>query len=145
MNNSILVDSSFLYALHDKSDKFHLSAARFSPKPDVPLIIPDVVLVEVTHLLNEFIGYHAVLAFMGVLTTSANTQIEAVTMTDLKEAYAIMQKYAESRIDLVDACIFVLADRLNLNRICTFDRRDFSKFRPTHCEYFELLPEIITE
>ncbi len=34
----------------------------------------------------------------------------------------------------------VIAERLNITRIVTFDRRDFSVFRPSHCEYFELLP-----
>jgi hypothetical protein len=32
------------------------------------------------------------------------------------------------------------AERLNIARIATFDRRDFSVFRPKHCEYLELLP-----
>jgi hypothetical protein len=31
-------------------------------------------------------------------------------------------------------------DRLNITRICTFDRRDFSVYKPTHCERLDLLP-----
>jgi uncharacterized protein len=33
-----------------------------------------------------------------------------------------------------------LAEYLAITQICTFDRRDFSIFRPAHCEYFERLP-----
>ena len=33
-----------------------------------------------------------------------------------------------------------IAERLNITRIATFDRRDFSIFQPSHCDYLELLP-----
>ncbi len=33
-----------------------------------------------------------------------------------------------------------MTEGLNVTEICTFDRRDFSIFRPTHCDYLELLP-----
>lgn len=34
----------------------------------------------------------------------------------------------------------LLAERLNITQILTFDRRDFSVFRPAHTPYFDLLP-----
>jgi hypothetical protein len=34
-----------------------------------------------------------------------------------------------------------MAERLNITRACTFDRRDFSIFRPHPCDYLELLPQ----
>jgi hypothetical protein len=33
-----------------------------------------------------------------------------------------------------------LSERLNITQVCTVDRRDFSMFRPLHCDYLELLP-----
>jgi hypothetical protein len=33
-----------------------------------------------------------------------------------------------------------LSERLQITQVCTFDRRDFSIFRPTHYDYLELLP-----
>jgi predicted nucleic acid-binding protein len=59
---------------------------------------------------------------------------------DFERALAILDKYADSRIDFVDACIMALAERLNVTRVLTFDRRDFGLYRPTHCDHFELLP-----
>ena len=32
------------------------------------------------------------------------------------------------------------AERLNITHVATFDHRDFEIFRPTHCDYLELLP-----
>lgn len=45
-----------------------------------------------------------------------------------------------AELDFVDSCLTALAERLNITRICTFDRRDFAMIRPLHAEYFELLP-----
>ncbi len=61
-------------------------------------------------------------------------------MDDVIRAAQIMERYADARFDFVDCCIMALAERLNITQVCTFDRRDFSIFRPTHCEHLELLP-----
>jgi predicted nucleic acid-binding protein len=45
-----------------------------------------------------------------------------------------------TRFDFVDCAILTLAERLDITQICTFDRRDFAAYKPTHCEYLELLP-----
>jgi hypothetical protein len=51
-----------------------------------------------------------------------------------------MTQYADANLDFVDCCIMALSERLQVRQICTLDRRDFSIFRPTHCDYLELLP-----
>lgn len=33
-----------------------------------------------------------------------------------------------------------MAERLNIERILTLDRRDFSIIKPKHCAAFEILP-----
>ena len=40
----------------------------------------------------------------------------------------------------VDALIAATAERLNVKRLLTLDRRDFQLIRPRHCDGFELLP-----
>jgi hypothetical protein len=52
----------------------------------------------------------------------------------------IMQRYRTSEFDFADVAIMAVAERLNITRICTFDRRDFGVYRPLHCGHFELLP-----
>ncbi len=59
---------------------------------------------------------------------------------DLERAAEILEKYADSKIDYVDAVIMAIAERLNIKRILTVDRRDFSLFRPKHCDFFEIIP-----
>lgn len=139
MKNSILVDSSFLVALSDMKDKYHHQAVAFAQQNRQQRVIPDVVLPEVTHLLGYGIGHHAVRVFLRSLAQS-DIRLEPITMGDIERAVEIMEQYADAKLDFVDCCIMTLAERLDITRICTFDRRDFSMFRPLHCSFLELLP-----
>jgi predicted nucleic acid-binding protein len=137
--NNILVDSSFLVALGDMRDKYHRRAIEFAQHNQQQRVVPDVVLPEVTHLLNYAIGHHAVRVFLRALAQS-DIHLEPITLDDLERAIVIMEQHADAKLDFVDCCIMALAERLNITRVCTFDRRDFSIFRPVHCSYLKLLP-----
>jgi predicted nucleic acid-binding protein len=43
---------------------------------------------------------------------------------------------------MVDATIMAMAERLKIKTILTIDRRDFSLFRPRHCDAFTLVPAL---
>lgn len=59
---------------------------------------------------------------------------------DVLRARDIMATYADNRFDFVDCCVMAFSERLNVTKVYTFDRRDFTIFRPRHCSYLELLP-----
>jgi hypothetical protein len=44
------------------------------------------------------------------------------------------------RLDLIDASLVAVAERLRLTTLATLNRRDFTVVRPRHAEAFELLP-----
>jgi predicted nucleic acid-binding protein len=140
MANSILIDSSFLYALQDKNDKYSAAAIAFVASPRFVALVPEVVLTEVAQLVRDNLGERGVLELLDSVV--ADKPIELVTMTksDFKRTREILATYQGSRLDFVDCCIMALSERLNITQICTFDRRDFSMFRPTHTGYLELLP-----
>jgi predicted nucleic acid-binding protein len=52
----------------------------------------------------------------------------------------ILRQYADANLDFVDALTVATAERLNITRLLTLDRRDFQLIRPKHCSRFELLP-----
>ncbi len=52
----------------------------------------------------------------------------------------VPRQYADANLALVDALIFAIAERLNIKRLLTLDRRDFQLIRPKHCVSLELLP-----
>jgi predicted nucleic acid-binding protein len=139
MADAALIDSSLLYALHDPDDRYHLDAIRFTSTYKGTWIVPEVALVEVTQVLYRFVSQQAVLKFLDSLDRP-QISLQSLTQTDLKRAREIMANYSESRLDFVDCCIMALAERLNMTQVCTFDRRDFSIFRPSHTDFLELLP-----
>ena len=64
----------------------------------------------------------------------------ALTEEDLLRTAEILEVYQDSRIDFVDASVMAIAERLQIVKILTLDRRDFQLFRPRHCQFFEILP-----
>lgn len=74
------------------------------------------------------------------LLRGGSFQIETLTDEDMLRMDEIMIQYQDAQFDFVDVSIMAIAERLNITEIYTFDRRDFQVFRPSHCEYFELLP-----
>ena len=136
---AVLVDSSFLYSLIDTRDDHHETAKLFLATNKEDFIIPDVTLPEVTHVLNKRIGHHAVAVFLKAFLT-LSIVLETITLADIERSLNIMENYPEAKLDFVDCCLMALAERLTITQVCTFDRRDFSIFRPVHCDYLELLP-----
>lgn len=90
-------------------------------------------------MLYKSVGQHAVIGFMRMVT-QGSYQLVAPQVEDIDRAREIMARYSSAKLDFVDCCIMALSERLNVTRVCTFDRRDFSIFRPKHCDYLDLLP-----
>ena len=103
------------------------------------MLVPDLVLPEVSYLLRRNLGYANSLNFFEFFE-DRSVRLVAVLQEDLARVREIGQQYSDARLDLVDCCIMTIAERLNVTRIATFDRRDFSIFQPRHCDYLELLP-----
>jgi len=135
----VLVDSSFLYALYAHETKGHIDAVKALASQEYTVIVPEVTLSEVTFLFRRSGGMPAVATFLERFVTSG-ISLETLLLEDVRRATEIMKSYPEAALDFVDCCLMALSERLNVTKICTFDRRDFSIFRPTHCEYLELLP-----
>ncbi|WP_420209101.1 type II toxin-antitoxin system VapC family toxin [Candidatus Electronema sp. JC] len=134
-----LLDTSFLLAMTNSKDHNHARVLDVAAKISDNLIVPVTVLPEVSYLIGSRLGHKAMRQFLGNLAAS-DVAVEMVTKDDLKRVTAILTEYADSRLDFVDATIVALAERLNITRILTLDRRDFTIIRPKHHPYFEILP-----
>ncbi|NJR63943.1 MAG: PIN domain-containing protein, partial [Cyanobacteria bacterium CRU_2_1] len=104
-----------------------------------PLVLPVVVLPEACYLIASRLGHQAMCRFISSMTPDT-VQVECLTTEDLVRVHGILEQYADSQLDFTDAAIVAIAERLNITRVYTLDRRDFSIIRPMHCDYFELLP-----
>jgi predicted nucleic acid-binding protein len=96
-------------------------------------------ITEVAYLLARDIGNDAAADFVSSL---ANTELilEAPLAEDYLRSAEILRQYADANLDFVDDFIAATAERLNIRRLLTLDRRDFQLIRPRHCDSFELLP-----
>jgi uncharacterized protein len=139
MPTKALIDSSFLYILYNAHEPEHKRVTDFLKREPISAIIPDVVLPEVTFLFKRFGGEPAVITFLTSLERR-KPHLEPLLQSGLSRARDIMAAYPHARLDFVDCAIMAISERLNIDRICTFDRRDFSIFRPQHCDYLTLLP-----
>ena len=133
-----LIDTGFLVAVLDEKDFLHENcvsalAAEISP------LLPEIVLTELAYLVSRELGYKVWTKFLRSVA-DGELPLISVELKDLARAAEILEKYQDSKLDFVDAAIMAIAERLDIERILTVDRRDFGLFRPLHCEAFEIIP-----
>jgi predicted nucleic acid-binding protein len=133
-----LLDTGFLLAVIDADDSLHAACTSALERESAPLL-PDVVLPELAYLILRELGYPALTTLLRSVATGELIQVKS-TLHDLERAAELLEKYADSRVDFVDCAIVAMAERLNLPKILTVDRRHFTIFRPKHCDYFEIAP-----
>ena len=133
-----LIDTGFMLAVLDESDSHHKACAEIF-QIENEMLLPEVVLTELAYLILRQSGYDTLTTFLNYLANGELPIISATTQ-DLARSAEILKKYRDSKIDFVDSIIMAIAERLDIKRILTVDRRDFGLFRPQHCEAFEIIP-----
>jgi predicted nucleic acid-binding protein len=59
---------------------------------------------------------------------------------DYERMAFLVETYADLPLGMVDASVVAVAERLNIAKFLTINRRDFAVVRPSHVDAFELLP-----
>lgn len=138
---AIIVDTGPLYALADASDKHHEEVARLFAGTNEVLIVPALVLPEVSYLVNKYLSVEVEIQLLrSIAAGEAGLRLEGVTKADLGRAADVVAQYTDFRVGVVDASIVAVAERLNIRQVLTLDRRHFAMFRPSHCSAFEVIP-----
>jgi len=138
MENS-LIDTGFLFAVFDEKDSHHENCGEVFGREIMTAILPDVVLPEIAYLILRELNVKTLVEFLRAVA-GGEYSVERTTESDLERAAEILEKYDDNNIDLVDAVIFAMAERLKIEKILTVDRRYFGVFKPGHCAAFQLLP-----
>ena len=135
---TVIADTGFVVALANRSDAKHevVKAIYLQQKR---ILLPQTVLAEVAYLIGREAGVITVASFLKGLPMSQFSLL-ALLEEDVLRVAEILAQYADSRIDFVDASVMAVAERLNIVTVLTLDRRDFSLFRPRHCNSFVLIP-----
>lgn len=136
---AILLDASAVLAAADRADLNHGAAIEWFGRADEPLLLGAMTLAELDLLLQRELGAGATQA---VLQSIADGGLRLVPPTDVDLARAgeLLGEVAEHGPRLVDAVLVATAERLDVRRIATFDRRPIAVFRPRHVRAFDLEP-----
>ncbi len=136
---TVLVDTNFLISALLANDINHAKAAAASSALRLERrIVVAPVLVELFYLIDKLVSYPA--AVKSIQQTRRLYTVEPLLIVDLHEMEKIMLRYQSAEFDYTDVALMALSERLKIEQIYTFDRRDFSIYRPSHCAAFTLLP-----
>lgn len=101
--------------------------------------MPQLVIAEVSYLIESRLGWIAETRFLGDLA-SGNFATAPVLPGDWIRIAELVARYRDLPLGTVDASVVTLAERLGHDVIATLDRRHFTVVRPKHIRAFLLLP-----
>ena len=135
----LIVDSGPLYAAAASGDSNHRRSVELLSAAERPLLVPALVVTEVSYLLADRIGPHAELSFLRSIA-DGELVVEAVMDSEWGRIAELAERYADLALGVVDASLVALAERHGAEVIATLDRRHFTVVRPRHIPAFTLVP-----
>lgn len=133
------VDTNVWLAAADRRSDRHGECASLLRDHRGELAAPVPVIAEASWLILDRLGTAAQATFLRLITTGQLTVVD-LSQADWQRCAELAEQYASLRLDLIDASLVAVAERLGITTLATLNRRDFTVVRPRHAEAFELLP-----
>jgi predicted nucleic acid-binding protein len=133
-----IVDAGPLYAVLDADDRNHRRSVEVLQRRDLELVIPALVVAEVTYMVGRRLGARAEAAFLRGLESF---QVDAPVPEDWPRIATLVEQYGDFPLGGTDASVITLSERLGTDLIVTLDRRHFGAIKPRHAAGFRLLPD----
>ena len=122
----ILFDAGPLVALVDAGDQHHRRCATALRAVREPLATVWPALTEAMYLLADLPrGQEA----LWEMIERGALELVPLGATDVPRIRELMRKYANRPMDLADAALICVAERVGIRKFFTIDRRDFSVYR----------------
>jgi predicted nucleic acid-binding protein len=147
MSDRAVVDSGFVYALLDSDDHHHFKAWALLKQRRWDLRLPPATFTEVFHIrvrdaARAFGRANVTHAFAEALRwlTGEETPfvLEEMVFDDYARVAELLDQYADTAIDYVDAVVLATAERLGTRVIMTTDQEHFRYYVPKRGSHFEL-------
>jgi len=135
----VIVDTGALLAFFDTDEPDHTAVSEVLGSAAEPLVVSPYVVAELDYLVASRLGVSAELAVLRELTGGA-WDLPAITVEELVQARAVIERYADQDVGLADASNVILAERYRTRTIVTLDRRHFDVLRPLGGGRFTILP-----
>lgn len=113
-----LIDAGPLIALFNKNDKYHEAIKAFLKEYKGTLSTSWPVITEVSHMLD--FNIQTQIDFLLWIQLGA-VNIENISNEDIIRIIELSKKYSDVPMDLADASLVVLSEKLNIKEIITID------------------------
>ena len=130
-----LIDAGPLIAMFDRDDKFHKPVIDFLQKFQGTLITTWPLVPETTHMLD--FNIYVQIDFLKWIKRGA-MRLANLDYEDLERLIELIQRYEKVPMDLADASLMVISERMNIRDIVTIDS-DFTIYRTENKEYLSNL------
>ena len=139
VRSTLVVDTGVVYAALDADDSDHARCASLLGSVATAVVLPAPVLVEVGLLA---LGRGVPNALSSLLDSVIDGTVLVIDLDedDYRRVRALTTQYSDLPLDVVDASVVAVAERLEEETIATLDRRHFSVVRPLHAPAFTLVP-----
>ena len=135
----IVVDTSAIVAYMNVADDHHEAVTAWLDDVDDDLVTTPLIVAEADHLVAARGGRRAATALRADL--AAGAYLVEWWPGATAAAVAIAERYADIGLDLADASLVALAERLETVDLATLDERHFRAVRPLAAgDAFRLLP-----
>lgn len=121
----LLVDAGPLIALFDKNDQYHQRVLKQASRFDEIMHTTWPVITEVSHMLDFHV--QAQIDFLEWISLGG-LEIANLDYSDLERILDLTRTYQDVPMDLADASLVILSEKLLTNRILSIDS-DFQIFR----------------
>jgi predicted nucleic acid-binding protein len=128
-----------VFAAASRRDKHHERCVELLSRAPRPLVVPALVLTEVSYLLSDRIGPHAELAFERAVA-AGELIVEPVLDSEWDRIAELTEQYLDVPLGMVDASVIALAERLDVDTLATLDHRHFGTVRTRHVDRLKLVP-----
>ena len=125
-----LIDAGPLIALFNKSDKYHEKIKEFIKNYTGLLTTSWPVITEVCHMLD--FNINAQIDFLKWIKLGG-LKVEDIETEEIDKIIKLSEKYSDIPMDLADATLIIISERLGLKEIITIDS-DYYIYRTTERE-----------
>jgi len=138
MPSIAILDTGPLYAAVDTNDAHHARCRVVLERTDLQLVIPTLVVAEVSYFIGTRLTARDEAAFFRGLN---RFEIEAPNPQEWLRIAELVEQYADFPLGSTDASVIALAERLETDVVITLDHRHFGTVRPRHVHSLRLLPD----
>ncbi len=121
----IVADTGAIVGLVDADDRHHGVLRELYEEDPEAWVLPWAILPEVDYLLMTHVGARAAAAFLDDLAAGVYA-VQWGDDADVERARELCVRYKSLKLDLVDAAVIAVAERLGARAIATLDLRHFA-------------------